>query len=74
VLSANGNAEGVLWQLNGTYLCAYDALTLTRLYGSSEAPNGRDLLPALPHFANLVVANGKVYVGTNNSLVVFGLL
>ena len=74
VLSANGNAEGVLWQLNGTYLCAYDALTLTRLYGSSEAPNGRDLLPALPHFANLVVAHGKVYVGTNNSLVVFGLL
>ncbi|MFZ0797420.1 MAG: hypothetical protein WCA13_03150 [Terriglobales bacterium] len=74
VLSANGKTEGVLWQLNGTYLCAYDALTLLRLYGSSQAPDGRDLLPALPHFANLVVAHGKVYVGTNNSLVVFGLL
>ncbi len=74
VLSANGTSSGVLWQLNGTYLTAYDALTLVTLYGSSQAPNGRDLLPALPHFANLVVANGKVYVGTNNSLVAFGLL
>ena len=76
VLSANGKTDGVLWQLNGTYLTAYDALSLTldKIYGSSQAPNGRDLLPALPHFANLVVANGKVYVGTNNSVVVFGLL
>jgi hypothetical protein len=75
VLSANGKTDGILWQLNGTYLCAYDALTLGKaIYGSGQAPNGRDLLPALPHFANLVVANGKVYVGTNNSLVVFGLL
>ncbi|MGA2980503.1 MAG: hypothetical protein ABSD76_13010 [Terriglobales bacterium] len=74
VLSANGTTSGILWQLNGTYLAAYDALTLAKLYNSSQAPNGRDLLPALPHFANMVVANGKLYVGTNNSLVVFGLL
>jgi hypothetical protein len=74
VLSANGKTDGVFWQLNGTYLSAYNALTLEAIYGSSQAPNGRDLLPALPHFANLVVANGKLYVGTNDSLVAFGLL
>jgi hypothetical protein len=32
------------------------------------------MLPAIPHFANLVVANGKVYVGTDNSVVAYGLL
>jgi hypothetical protein len=44
-----------------------------KLYTSGQAANGRDLLPAVPHFSNFVVANGKVYVGTNNSLVVYGL-
>ena len=45
-----------------------------KLYGSAQAPDNRDLVPPLPHFANEVVANGKVYIGTNNSLVVYGLL
>jgi hypothetical protein len=72
VLSANGTTDGVLWTA-GQNLIAYDAGTLAKLYSSAQAPNGRDVLPVLPHFANLVVANGKVYVGSNNSLVVFGL-
>jgi hypothetical protein len=59
---------------NSPYLLAFDARTLVKLYGSGQARAGRDALPPVPHFANLVVANGKVYVGTNNSLVVFGLL
>ena len=33
----------------------------------------RDGLPALPHFANVMVANGKVYIGTYDSLAVYGL-
>jgi hypothetical protein len=66
VISANGNISGVLWQLTGNSLSAFDALTLVRLY------NGK--LPQLPHFANEMVVNGKVYVGTNNSLVALGLL
>jgi hypothetical protein len=72
LLSANGSTAGVLWT-TGQYLIAYDAISLVKLYSSSQAPNDRDKLPPLPHFANLVVANGKVYVGTNNSLVVYGL-
>ncbi len=74
VISANGNTAGVLWQITGPSLSAFDAATLVRLYNSNQAPNHRDALPPLPHFANQVVANGKVYVGTNNSLVAFGLL
>jgi len=74
VISANGSTDGILWQLNGSNMTAYNATTLARLYMSSEAAGKWDVLPTLPHFANLVVANGKVYVGTNDSLVVFGLL
>jgi hypothetical protein len=63
----------VFWQMSGQYLEAFDAKSLVKLYTSGQVPNGRDLLPAVPHFSNFVVANGKVYVGTNNSLVVYGL-
>jgi hypothetical protein len=73
VISANGGTAGILWQINGSSLTAYDAITLTKLYGAGQAPHHRDELPPLPHFANLVVANGKVYMGTTNSLAVYGL-
>jgi hypothetical protein len=77
VLSANGNNNGILWQLQGSgsqpNLQAFDAMTLQRLYDAAQS-SGRDALPAVPHFAQLMEVNGKVYVGTNSSLVVFGLL
>ncbi len=66
VLSANGNSAGVLWQITGGSLSVFNATTLERIYVAK--------LPAVPHFANLVVANGKVYVGTNNSFAAYGLL
>ena len=74
VISANGTTAGVLWQLTGGALSAFNANTLVKLYGSGEAADHRDDLSAIPHFANLVVANGKVYVGTLNSVVAYGLL
>jgi hypothetical protein len=73
VLSANGTSDGILWQLQGSGFQAFDAMTLQRVYSASQS-NGRDVLPSLPHFAQLMEVNGKVYVGTNSSLVVFGLL
>jgi hypothetical protein len=79
VLSANGTANGILWQLQGSgtttssALQAFDAITLERIYNAGQT-GGRDSLPAFPHFAQLMEVNGKVYVGTNSSLVVFGLL
>jgi hypothetical protein len=74
IISSNGTSNGLLWQLDGNALQAFDALSLERIYSSDQAVNSRDVLPALPHFANMMVVNGKLYVGTNNSLVVYGLL
>jgi hypothetical protein len=66
VISANGNTSGILWQITGGSLAAFNATNLVRLY--------KDKLPSAPHFANVMVANGKVYIGTNGSLVAYGLL
>jgi hypothetical protein len=74
VISSNGDTAGVLWQINGNQLTAYDAVTLEQIYITSQAKNERDQLPLLPHYANILENNGKVYVGTNTSLVVYGLL
>jgi hypothetical protein len=73
VISANGTTSGILWQINGSSLMAYNALTLKQLYSSKQAGGGRDVLTPMPHFANIMVANGKIYVGTKSSLQVFGL-
>src|ERR1700694_648286 len=73
IITSAGTADGILWQLNGSNLTAYDATTLVRLYVSSQT-NGRDTLPPIPHFAQLMVVNGKLYIGTNSGITVFGLL
>jgi hypothetical protein len=74
IVSSNGISNGLLWQINGNALQAFNATNLAELYSTSQAPNNRDTLPPLPHFANVMVENGKLYVGTNNSLAVYGLL
>ncbi len=51
-----------------------DAITLQTLYISTQAPNGRDTLPALAHFATPIAADGEIFIGTQNSLEVYGLL
>jgi hypothetical protein len=76
VLSSYQANNGILWQLNGlgpNALQAFDAMTLKQIYSAGQS-NGRDALPSMPHFAQLMEVHGKVYVGTNSSLVVFGLL
>lgn len=75
ILTANGNRSGILWYVDGNHnLWGLDAGTLNVLYGNGQAPNKRDALPALAHFASPIAADGKVFVGTVNSLVVFGVL
>jgi Immunoglobulin I-set domain len=74
-VSANGATNGIVWAVdnNGTLL-AFDATDLTKLlYDSSQAPSGRDSFSG-NKFITPMVANGKVYVGTPNSVAVFGLL
>jgi hypothetical protein len=75
VITSNGTTNGILWLINGgRTLYAMDAISLSTLYNSDQAANSRDTLPALAHFANPIVVGGKVFVGTQNSLVVYGLL
>ncbi len=83
-ISANGAANGILWALRtGTYgqkppgpgvLEAYDAANVSHiLYTSSQAGTRDNAGPAVK-FTVPTVANGKVYVGTQNQLDIYGLL
>ncbi len=76
-ISANGTSNGIVWtvQNNGNgVLYAYDATNLgNELYNSNQAANGRDNF-ADNKFITPMIANGKVYVGTPNGVIVFGLL
>jgi hypothetical protein len=76
-ISANGTANGIVWAVqNGStgVLHAYDATNLANeLYNSNQAASNRDQFSD-NKFITPMIANGKVYVGTPNSVVVFGLL
>ena len=71
-ITANGTTNGILWTMNGAGLYAMDAITLKTIYRSGQAPNARDALPPLPHFPEPIAADGKIFIGTKNSLVTYG--
>ena len=77
-ISAKGAGSAILWAVeNGdpAVLHAYDANNLaTELYNSNRAPSGRDQFGPGNKFIAPSIANGEVYVGTTNSVAVFGLL
>jgi hypothetical protein len=84
VISANGtdSSSAIVWTLetdqygtNGpAVLHAYAALDVaTELYNSDETPSRDNPGPAVK-FTVPTVANGKVFVGTQTQLSVFGLL
>ena len=77
-VSANGSANGIVWAVEHTIpsiLRAYDATNLaTELYNSNQAAGSRDHFGKASHFGVPTISNGKVYVGTMNSVAVFGLL
>ena len=77
ISASSASANGIVWAVeNGTIavLHAYDATNLaTELYNSNQAVNGRDQF-AGNKFITPMVANGKVFVGTPNSVAVFGSL
>jgi hypothetical protein len=75
-ISANASTNGIVWAVedsNPAVLHAYDA-NLKELYNSSQAANARDQFGFGNKFITPMIANGKVYVGTPNSVAVFGLL
>lgn len=74
-ISSNGTADGIVWAMegnNGGTLHAYDASNLSReLYSSGN--RAADAPGSYVKFSSVTVANGKAYVGTQNSLVVYSL-
>jgi uncharacterized protein (TIGR03437 family) len=74
-ISANGLSNGIVWALSpDATLHALDALNLaTELYNSNQNA-ARDALDSYVKFSVPTIANGKVYAGTNDALVVFGLM
>ncbi len=74
-ISANGAGGAVAWAIDhGTsQLRAYDANNLAvELYTSAQAAGSRDALGTSIKFAVPTVAAGRVYVGTSNSLLIYG--
>lgn len=74
-ISANGTSNGVVWatQVSGSLL-AYNASNLAQELYTSNQNSSRDSLGAAVKFSPPMTVNGKVYAGTQNQLVVYGLL
>jgi hypothetical protein len=85
-ISANGNTNGIVWVIDSTtqpgspglgpspaVLHAYLATNVANeLWNSSQAPNNRDTAGESVKFTVPTVANGKVYIGTQTELDVYG--
>jgi hypothetical protein len=79
-VSANGTSNGIVWALESNMssagvLHAYNATNLAlELYNSTQASGGRDSFGNGNKFITPMIVNGKVYVGTQTGVAVFGLL
>jgi hypothetical protein len=66
-LSANGNTDGVLWEIGSdNNMRAYDAVNFPNILWTGS-------LGTYVKTTSPTIANGKVYVGTTTSLIVWGL-
>jgi hypothetical protein len=78
VVSGNGTNNGVVWALfmgNPGILVAHNATNLTNeIYNTTMAAGNRDSITNGVKFTVPIVANGKVYFGSQYSTYVFGLL
>jgi hypothetical protein len=83
VISANENSNGILWILDNSsfnssccqILYAFDATNLaTMLYNSKQAANGRDQSGGAVKFTAPIVANAKVYAGSQTNVTAWGLI
>jgi Legume lectin domain/Chitobiase/beta-hexosaminidase C-terminal domain len=81
-VSSNGTTNGIAWAVesdaytsNGpAILRAYNANNVSTLLYGSNLTSGRDQLGPAVKFVVPVVTNGKVYVGAQKEVDVFGLL
>lgn len=81
-ISANGNSQGIVWAINsagygaqmGAILIAHDAANpQTTLYTTATNVSRDDPGPAVK-FTVPTIANGKVYVGAEYQVSVYGLI
>src|SRR5262249_35624496 len=77
-ISANGTDDGIVWTLDvrggAAVLHAYNADDLSQeLYNSGQA-GSRDVLGDAVKFTVPTIADGQVFVGTQNTIEVLGLL
>jgi len=87
-ISSQGSSNGIVWVIDSSHaipnppfppgaavLFAYDATDLSKdLWDSTQASNQRDQAGVAVKFTVPTVANGKVYIGTQTELDVYGLL
>ncbi len=77
-VSANGTSNGIVWAIENTgtaVLHAFAANDLTQeLYNSNQASNSRDHFGSGNKYITPMIADGKVFAATSNSVAVFGLL
>jgi autotransporter-associated beta strand protein len=75
IISADGTANGIVWALErgSNELRAYSAATLAEIYNSSTLANNADAPGTIMKYTEPLVANGSVFVGTGNALVMYGL-
>jgi hypothetical protein len=78
IISANGSLNGILWMLEyapSPTLWAYNPSDLTQEYYDTNQDAARDQVSPTPIIrVNPTVANGRVYVPANTSVLVYGLL
>ncbi len=77
-VSANGASNGIVWAIENTgtaVLHAFAANDLTQeLYNSNQAASSRDHFGSGNKYITPMIADGKVFAATTNSVAVFGLL
>ncbi len=77
-VSANGSSSGIVWGIENTgtaVLHAFLASDLTQeIYNSNQAANGRDHFGSGNKYITPMIADGKVFAATTNSVAIFGLL
>ena len=77
-VSANGSSNGIVWAIENTgtaVLHAFNASNLTQeLYNSNQAASSRDHFGGGNKYITPMIADGKVFAATTNSVAVFGLL
>lgn len=79
VVSANGTKAGILWTIHGptstvpTTMTAYNPTDLSVFYDTNQAGT-RDVPAVGLGFQEPLVINGKVYVGGQGALNIYGLL